>query len=151
VVGRGLILGVLVLIGAMAAIFVAGLVRTSTEDPVVSLENLEEREVIYLEEDQIFVVYNDGEPLALSEDAQHLPGDRVRFCLTSRMFEAAAHGEKFDIRGYYFDGPARRGLDRYPVDVVGDSVTIDIGQEIEGPVRGSGPPRKPEGDFCIPV
>jgi Rieske Fe-S protein len=149
-VGRSLVVGALALVALLAAALLFGVSRSNTaEDPVVSLAELEDREVIYLEDEEIFVVYNDGEPLALSDDAQHV-GDKVEFCLLSRMFEAPAHGEKFDIRGYYFGGPAERGLDRYPVRVSGDGVTIDDDEPITGPARGSVKPLEPEGDFCVP-
>src|SRR5688500_10225454 len=67
----------------------------------------------------IYVVYNDGDPVALSADAQHV-GDAVVFCESSQLFESPAHGEKFDILGYYYGGPAARGLARFPVRVEGD-------------------------------
>ncbi|MGH2808170.1 MAG: Rieske (2Fe-2S) protein [Actinomycetota bacterium] len=150
-VGRSLVLVVLALTGALAGIVVVGLLRTTgPHDPVVSLEELREREVIYLEEQEIFVVYHEGEPIALSADAQHI-GDKVEFCETSRLFESEAHGEKFDIRGIYFGGPARRSLDRYRVVVQGDRVTIDISEEIEGLARNKERALEPAGELCVPT
>lgn len=146
--GRVLIFAVIGLLVAVAIAAAVGIARNGGPDPVASLEDLREREVMLLEDYDIFLVYNEGEPLALSADAQHV-GDQVEFCRSSRMFESPAHGEKFDIRGYYYGGPAMRGLDRYPVRVEGDGVYVDVDHPIHGPARGEGPARDPEGRFCI--
>jgi Rieske Fe-S protein len=146
---RVLVLAVIALVVVVGAGVVIGIATSGDSDAVASLEDLREREVLFLEEQQIFLVYNDGEPLALSDDAQHV-GDRVEFCSSSHMFESAAHGEKFDIRGYYFGGPAQRGLDRYPLRIEGDGIFVDVDQPIRGPERGEGPPSEPKGRFCTP-
>ena len=146
--GRLLLIASLLLAALVAGAFVFGLLTSSeSQGPSVSMEELEEREVIHFPEDHVIFVYNDGEPLALSDDAQHV-GDTVIFCESSRLFESPAHGEAFDIRGYYFGGPAARGLARYPIRREGDLLHADVSQEIEGPERGAGPPLKPAGDFC---
>ena len=104
--------------------------------------------MLFLKQHAVFLVYNDGDPLALHADAQHV-GDQVEFCESSRMFESPAHGEKFDIRGYYYGGPAGKGLDRYPVRIEGDGLFVDLEHPIEGPRRGAGPTLEPAGPFCI--
>jgi nitrite reductase/ring-hydroxylating ferredoxin subunit len=139
-------MALVVLIGT-AILF--GLASNGASDPVASLDVLRAREVILLEEQHIFLVYNDGGPLALSDDAQHV-GDRVQFCESSQMFESPAHGEKFDIRGNYFGGPAERGLDRYPVRIEGDRIFVELEQLIQGPRRSEQAPMEPQGRFCIP-
>jgi Rieske Fe-S protein len=144
VLRRALILAFIALVVAV----VIGIATTGGPNPVASLEELREEEVLFLDEHDIYLVYNDGQPLALSSDAQHV-GDDVEFCRSSQMFESPAHGEKFDIRGYYYAGPARSGLDRYPVRVEGDGVYVDTDRPIEGPPRGAGPAREPEGRFCV--
>ncbi len=45
-----------------------GIAGSNNGDAVASMEDLREREVIFLEEERIFLVHNDGEPLALSAD-----------------------------------------------------------------------------------
>lgn len=132
---------------ALGSAFISG-AWTTGEDPVASLSELQEREVLLLEEHSIFLVYNDGDPLALSADAQHV-GDQVEFCESSQMFFSPAHGEMFDIRGYYYGGPAARGLDRYPVRIEGDGVYVELDRPIEGPPRGAGPALEPQGRFCV--
>ena len=140
----GIFLALSLIVGI--AIFL-GIAGSNPGDAVASMEDLREREVIFLEEERIYLVHNDGEPLALSADAQHV-GDEVEFCLSSRMFESPAHGEKFDIRGFYFAGPATNGLDRYPIRVQGDAVYVDSETVIPGPARGRGPASDPEGPLC---
>lgn len=98
----------------------------------------------------VYVVYNRGDPVALSADAQHV-GDMVVFCESSQLFESPAHGEKFDMLGYYYAGPGARGLTRFPTRVEGDQLFIDTDHPTEGPERGAGPPREPQGPFCVPT
>lgn len=147
--GRLLLLGSLLLVALIAGAVAFGLLTSGgSAGPSVSMEELEEREVIHLVEDHVIFVLNDGDPLALSDDAQHV-GDTVIFCESSRLFESLAHGEKFDILGHYFGGPAARGLARYPVIRDGDLVRADMDQEIEGPARGDVRTVEPAGDFCV--
>ncbi|MGH2731224.1 MAG: Rieske (2Fe-2S) protein [Actinomycetota bacterium] len=145
---RALIPAFIALVLVVGIAGVIGLATSSGPDPVASLEELREEEVIFLDEHDIYLVYNEGEPLALSTDAQHT-GDEVEFCASSQMFESPAHGEKFDIRGYYYGGPARSGLNRYPVRVEGDGVYVDVDHPMGSPPRGAGPAREPEGSFCV--
>lgn len=147
--GRFLIYAVAALVVALGLALALGLATSVVgPEPLASLEELREREVIFLDEHHIFLVYNEGEPLALSDDAQHV-GDRVEFCESSQMFESPAHGEKFDILGHYYGGPAQRGLDRYPIRIEGDAVHVELDQPILGPERGDPPAREPEGSFCV--
>jgi Rieske Fe-S protein len=132
------------------AIFVGIATTGDPNEPeaVASLDDLRERGVVFLEDEGIYLVYNDGDPLALDSDSQHV-GDKVVFCESSQMFESPAHGEKFDIRGHYFGGPAAGGLDRYPVRLDGDGLFVAIHEPIAGPPRGSGRVSDPQGPFCI--
>lgn len=147
---RRLLLAASLLLAALiAGAMVFGFMTSGDPETVwVSLEDLHEREVIHLEKEHVFVVFNEGEPLALSDDAQHV-GDTVIFCESSRLFESPAHGEKFDMHGRYFGGPAARGLSRYPVRREGDLLLIDTTKEIKGPPRGEGPALEPAGDYCV--
>jgi len=149
-IGRWLIIAtvVLVALGATALLYGLATSGSASPGPVISLERLEEEKVLYLEDHDVFLVFNDGDPLALSDDAQHL-GDRVEFCGSSQMFESPAHGEKFDIHGSYYGGPGTSGLDRYPVRVQDDGVYVDLGELIPGRARGA-PVRDPAGPLCVP-
>jgi Rieske Fe-S protein len=146
--GRWLIVGVTSLVVVGGGAFLFGIATSDSEDAVASLESLEDRGVIHLEDDHVFLVFNDGKPIALSDDAQHV-GDRVEFCESSQMFESPAHGEKFDLWGLYYAGPAQRGLDRYPVRIDGDRIFVDFSRPIQGPERGDPPASEPKGRFCI--
>ena len=144
----------LILAAMVLAAAAYGLATThSPEDGeiVVSLSDVEAAGVLQIDRAvDIFVVHDDGDLVALSADAQHV-GDAVVFCESSQLFESPAHGEKFDILGYYYAGPATRGLARFHTRLEGDQIFIDLERPIEGPQRGAGPPREPQGPFCIPT
>jgi Rieske Fe-S protein len=125
-----------------------GLWGTGIGEPAVALEEVRDKGVVFMDEHDLYVVWDEGELIALSADAQHT-GDAVLFCRSSGMFESPAHGEKFDRRGYYYGGPARSGLDRYPVHVEQSHVVVDVDNPIPGPHRGAGPAREPTGPFCL--
>ena len=136
-------------LGTLAAIFLPD--APSSQGPrLATTEELEDRGVIEVAEHDIFVVWNDGEPLVLSADAQHV-GDDVVWCESSQMFESPAHGEKFDSRGYYYGGPARAGLGRYAYSVIDGVIYRESEEPTPGPSRGRGPAQDPEGPFCVPT
>jgi Rieske Fe-S protein len=136
------------LLGAGVALAIA-LTESTPTHSLVTMTELRQRQVIRMEERPVFLVYNDGKPLALSDDAQHLGSDdRVVFCKSSGMFESPAHGEKFDLAGRYHGGPARRGLDRYRLWVDDGQVFVDFGDVIHGPKRGEPAGDEPIGPFC---
>ncbi|HEX9823402.1 MAG TPA: hypothetical protein VGB51_03295 [Actinomycetota bacterium] len=87
--------------------------------------------------------------IALLDDANHIPGDRVYWCPDPEVFWEKNHGSKFDRFGAYMDGPAMRGLDRVAVRVVGDEVQIDPDRVEPGPDRGSVPVRDPRGPLPV--
>ena len=115
------------------------------------------------------MVYYDGdpgdEPVYLATNAKqykmqalyrkcvHL-GCSVPHCETSMLFECPCHGSKYRLTGEFFTGPAPRGLDRFPIDVVGGKVLVDTGRVQVGPPRGVdtwGEFSQPKGAFCVPV
>ena len=86
--------------------------------------------------------------VALFQKCPHL-GCRVPECLTSQWFECPCHGSVFTREGFYVAGPAPRGMDRYPVEVVDGIVEIDTGELILGPAPGEtalGFPQPPRRD-----
>ncbi len=150
--GRGLLFATTALVLVLSAAIVFGLWTSSTgSSPTASLDELRDRNVLFLEEEHAFLVYNDGDPIALSDDSQHLDGEHTEWCESSQMFETPTHGEKFTDLGYYFAGPAQQGLDRFSVRVEGDAIYVDFDERTPGPVRGSGPPFQPEGELCVPA
>lgn len=89
--------------------------------------------------------------MALYRKCPHL-GCSVPWCNPSQWFECPCHGSKYSVNGEYRDGPAPRGLDRFPVEVRGQQVIVDTSSLITGPPRGTvtGQPQ-PEGENCVTV
>ncbi len=74
--------------------------------------------------------------LAISQKCPHL-GCRVPFCDSSGHFECPCHGSVFDIAGEWIEGPAPRGMDRYPLSIESGALVVDTSKTITGPDRGS--------------
>jgi cytochrome b6-f complex iron-sulfur subunit len=74
--------------------------------------------------------------VALYQKCVHL-GCRVPWCETSQWFECPCHGSKYNRVGEKKGGPAPRGLDRFPLEVSGGSITVDTGTIIQGPPIGT--------------
>ena len=148
--GRWLIVGVVALMVTTGSAFLYGIATSSTPGPAAPLSTLREKGVIYLADQHVYLVFNAGHPLALSDDPQHLEGEHTQWCSSSKMFETPTHGEKFDRRGYYYGGPARSGLDRFPVRLDGNAVYVDLDRIIEGPARGTHRTVGPQGPLCYP-
>jgi cytochrome b6-f complex iron-sulfur subunit len=90
---------------------------------------------------------------ALYRKCVHL-GCSVPHCETSMLFECPCHGSKYQLTGEYFQGPAPRGLDRFPVAVEGAAVMVDTGSVQTGPPRGTSTWERfaePTGAYCVPV
>lgn len=89
--------------------------------------------------------------MALYQRCVHL-GCRVPFCETSQWFECPCHGSKYNRAGEFRAGPAPRGLDRFPIEVADDVVTVNTGVIVTGPPRGINTTgQDPEGPFCVGV
>jgi cytochrome b6-f complex iron-sulfur subunit len=87
--------------------------------------------------------------VALFQKCVHL-GCRVPWCQTSQWFECPCHGSKYNRVGEKKGGPAPRGLDRFPVEVEGDSVTINTGTVVQGPAIGTNTTgQEAEGPNCV--
>jgi cytochrome b6-f complex iron-sulfur subunit len=87
--------------------------------------------------------------VALFQKCVHL-GCRVPWCQTSQWFECPCHGSKYNRVGEKKGGPAPRGLDRFPVEVEGDFVTINTGTVVQGPAIGTNTTgQEAEGPNCV--
>lgn len=87
--------------------------------------------------------------VAMWRKCPHL-GCSVPWCQPSVWFECPCHGSKYSINGEYRDGPAPRGLDRFPVEIKGGKVIVDTGTLIQGPPRGTVTSQpQPEGEHCV--
>jgi cytochrome b6-f complex iron-sulfur subunit len=105
--------------------------------------------VRYYLDGRFYVTSYEGSLYALYQKCPHL-GCRVPFCGGSGQFECPCHGSVFNIKGEYLDGPAPRGMDRFPIRVEGDSVVVNTGSTEEGPAKGilTGP-SEPSGPSCL--
>ena len=69
--------------------------------------------------------------VVLYQKCPHL-GCRVPWCATSQWFECPRHGSQYNRVGEKKGGPAPRGMDRFPVDILGDRITVDTGFVVQG-------------------
>ena len=94
-----------------------------------------------------------GGLMALYQKCVHL-GCRVPFCQVSQWFECPCHGSKYNRVGEWRDGPAPRGLDRFPVVIKDGTVLVDTStaRDANGPPRGTDTiNQSPEGPFCVTI
>jgi cytochrome b6-f complex iron-sulfur subunit len=94
-----------------------------------------------------------GGLMALYQKCVHL-GCRVPFCQVSQWFECPCHGSKYNRAGEWQEGPAPRGLDRFPVQIKKGTVQVDTStaRDQNGPPRGTNTiQQSPEGPFCVNI
>jgi cytochrome b6-f complex iron-sulfur subunit len=107
-----------------------GMVRTVTPDAVTEIG------VVEVPAARAYLVRVEGEVMALSWRCTHL-GCRVPFCASSGRFECPCHGSVFNRAGDYLEGPAPRGMDRYPIETGDDGlIYIDTSEATQGPPPG---------------
>jgi cytochrome b6-f complex iron-sulfur subunit len=82
-----------------------------------------------------YVTDVEDQVVALSWKCPHL-GCRVPWCESSGEFECPCHGSKYNRLGEWREGPAPRGMDRYPVNIVDGAVEVDTSTVIPGPPHG---------------
>ena len=103
----------------------------------------------YVPEGRLYVANAQGNLFALSQKCPHL-GCRVPFCESSGRFECGCHGSIFDLGGEWIQGPSPRGMDRYPVSVVGSDLVVDTTILEPGPDHGASQfLTPPAGPSCI--
>jgi cytochrome b6-f complex iron-sulfur subunit len=89
--------------------------------------------------------------VALYQKCPHL-GCRVPWCDSSQWFECPCHGSKYNRVGEKTGGPAPRGMDRFPFDVVNGRIVIDtnLATVVSGPPIGVDTTRQSaEGPVCV--
>ena len=87
--------------------------------------------------------------VALYQRCVHL-GCRVPWCQSSQWFECPCHGSKYNRVGEKKAGPAPRGLDRFFISAVGDSLSVDTGTIYNGPPIGTNTTgQQQEGPLCV--
>ncbi len=93
-------------------------------------------------------VTNGAPFMALYQKCVHL-GCRVPWCASSHWFECPCHGSRYNNWGEYRFGPAPRGLDRFPLEVVSGVVQVNTGVVVTGPSRNVNKlDQPPEGPHC---
>lgn len=106
-----------------------GVVRTVAESEVPSDGVLEVKAA------RAYLTKVGDELIALAEKCPHL-ACRVNWCDQAGDFECPCHGSFFNRAGEHRTGPAPRGMDRYPVQIVDGVVEVDTGELIEGAPPG---------------
>jgi cytochrome b6-f complex iron-sulfur subunit len=87
--------------------------------------------------------------VALWQKCPHL-GCRVPECTSSQWFECPCHGSQYNQAGEKKGGPAPRGMDRFAVELSGDTFIVDTGSIIQGPPIGVNTTgQEAEGPHCI--
>lgn len=110
--------------------------------------SFEEGTVTYSLSGRFYISRFDGSLMALYQKCPHL-GCRVPFCEPSQLFECPCHGSMYNVKGEYLDGPAPRGMDRFPLEVRDGRVFVDTGTVVKGPERGTlTGPSEPAGPRC---
>ena len=89
----------------------------------------------------------DEEIVALWWRCPHL-GCRVPWCESAGEFECPCHGSRFNRLGEYRAGPSPRGMDRFAIEVVDESVIIDTGIIVNGAPPGPESVDEPVGPPC---
>ncbi|MEX0952318.1 MAG: ubiquinol-cytochrome c reductase iron-sulfur subunit [Nitriliruptoraceae bacterium] len=87
-----------------------------------------------------------------TQSCPHL-GCAVPWCQTSQWFECPCHGSRYNRYGEWTDGPAPRGLDRYPSFIDDDGqFVVDVSNMLSGPARTANVlEQPPEGPNCVDV
>lgn len=108
---------------------------------------LTEGTVKYFLDGRFYVTQFQGGLRALYQKCPHL-GCKVGDCTTagaSSGFRCPCHGSMYNVIGEYLDGPAPRGMDRFPISIENGRVMVDTSSIVEGPARGvlTGPTEPP--------
>jgi cytochrome b6-f complex iron-sulfur subunit len=118
---------------------------------VLPERDLPEGAVRFVREGRFYLSRSQGELFALSQACPHL-ACRVPYCEGSGRFQCPCHGSEFTLAGEWINGPAPRGLDRYPLQIRDGVVVVDTREPVEGPARGIlDHLRDPLGGSCAPA
>jgi cytochrome b6-f complex iron-sulfur subunit len=79
----------------------------------------------------------DRSVLALYRKCPHLGCQVPQLCEQSQWFECLCHGSKYTVLGEKRDGPAPRGMDRFVVEMEGDTYVVNSGEIEDGPPVGT--------------
>lgn len=115
-----------------------------------SVDSYAEGSATFVREGRFYLTKVRGELLALSQKCPHL-GCAVPFCEPSGRFECPCHGSMYNLGGEYLAGPAPRGMDRHPLQVVDGQVLVNTAVIEQGAPIGSAKYALPaRGGQCAP-
>ena len=90
----------------------------------------------FVREGRFYLTRVQGELFALSQKCPHL-GCAVPFCEASGRFECPCHGSMYNLGGEHLAGPAPRGMDRHPLQIVDGRVVVNTAVIEQGAALGS--------------
>jgi cytochrome b6-f complex iron-sulfur subunit len=79
----------------------------------------------------------DRSVLALYRKCPHLGCQVPQLCDQSQWFECLCHGSKYTVLGEKRDGPAPRGLDRFPMTLESGAYVVNTAEKIDGAPVGT--------------
>ena len=132
--------GALLLALAAAAALLLGMLWPNTWQPAVSARQLSAGapQLLLIAGQEIYMLWEDGAPLALSTRDPHGPyrggcqDPRVRYDAASHHFIDPCGGSAYERDGSYVRGPSPRSLDRFAVRISAGQVEIDVSERLPG-------------------
>jgi cytochrome b6-f complex iron-sulfur subunit len=79
----------------------------------------------------------DHSVLAFWRKCPHLGCQVPQLCDASKWFECLCHGSKYTVLGEKRDGPAPRGLDRFPMTLESGAYVVNTAEKIDGAPVGT--------------
>jgi nitrite reductase/ring-hydroxylating ferredoxin subunit len=118
--------------------------------PLLPPEAYPEGSATFVREGRFFVTRAKEELFAVSQKCPHL-GCAVPFCEASGRFECPCHGSVYNLAGEWISGPAPRGMDKHPLQVVDGRVVVNTALLEQGAPLGSRLyDTEPRGGSCAP-
>jgi cytochrome b6-f complex iron-sulfur subunit len=81
--------------------------------------------------------FTDRSVMALWRKCPHLGCQVPQLCESSQWFECLCHGSKYTVLGEKRDGPAPRGMDHFPIEVVEGAYVVNTREVVSGPPPGT--------------
>jgi cytochrome b6-f complex iron-sulfur subunit len=81
--------------------------------------------------------FADRSVMALWRKCPHLGCQVPQLCEASQWFECLCHGSKYTVLGEKRDGPAPRGMDHFPIEVVEGAYVVNTREVVSGPPPGT--------------
>jgi len=119
--------------------------------PLLPADAYPEGSATFVREGRFFVTRAKDELFAVSQKCPHL-GCAVPFCEASGRFECPCHGSVYNLGGEWVSGPAPRGMDKHPLQIVDGRVVVNTAVLEQGAPLGTRAYDTPErGGSCAPA